>query len=380
MFKSHIIKDNMLPELKPFFESNYAAIAFSSSDYFIPYLTVALNSLVENADKNTNYDIFIFTKDASEQNQKHVKEFITRGNISVRFINVIDYFQELKLPTHGHIGIETYFRFIMPPCLKNFERFLYLDADILIKDDVNKLYSIDMQNKPIAATHDNMLTASINSRGFKEFYPYIKEKLGLDDIERYFQAGVMLFDVKQFNENSCSETLINMVKDFQYYILDQDALNEFYKTNYHCFGGEWNWQPLQNHMKELGYMVHMNPRVREKYLAIANPKIIHYSDANKPWLDPSEDNAIDWWLYARGTPFYETLLGRMGEKIHLSGIKERENKYEKYLPYLARYKTNKSKYFKYRIMSKITWGKRRSDYKMKKNSVKHELNLVNEMI
>lgn len=373
-------------ELEPFFDGNYATVAFASSDYFVPYLTVALNSLVAHADKNTNYDIFVFTKDATEEKQKYVKDFITRENVSVRFVNVIDYFEQLKLPIHGHIGIETYFRFVMPPCLKNFDRVLYLDADLIVLDDVNKLYSMDMQGRPIAATHDCMLTASINSRGFKEFYPYVRDKLGLDDIERYFQAGVMLFDIKQFNEGGCSEKLINMVKGYQYYILDQDALNEFYKTNYFGFESEWNWQPLQKHMKELGYMEHMNPRVRERYLAVKNPRIIHYSDANKPWFDPDEDKAVEWWFYAKDTPFYEVILKRMYERTlsekmsKIEHVPAEENGFKKYIPYIAKYQENKSRYFKYRILSKLTWGKRRARYKQKKNQAKYEINMVKEAV
>lgn len=366
----------MMSEIKPFFQDNYATIAFSSSNYFIPYLTVALNSLVANADKNTNYDIFVFTKDASEQNQKYVKEFITRENVSVRFINVVEYFNQINLPINGHISVETYFRFIMPPCLKNFERFLYLDADILIMDDINKLYSIDMQGKPIAATDECMLTASINSRdGQKEYYEYVKDRLGLDDIERYFQAGVMLFDIKLFNEGGCSETLINMVRNFKYHILDQDALNEFYKTNYHWFGNEWNWQPLQKHMKELGYLKNMNPNIRNKYLAITDPKIIHYSDANKPWFDPCEDKAVEWWAYAKNTPFYEVILDRMYRRLFAG-----KSDYTDYIPYIVKYQKNKADYFKYRILSKITWGERRARHKAKKNRACYEMKMAEQIV
>ncbi|CAK7067475.1 glycosyltransferase family 8 protein [Saezia sanguinis] len=362
-----------MDEIKPFFQDNYATLAFSSSDYFIPYLTVTLKSIVDNSDEHTNYDIIIFSKDASEANKKYVIDFISRKNISVRFVNVKEYFKNLKLYTAAHITIETYFRLVIPLFLKNFDRVLFLDADLIITDDINKLYSMDIKGYPIAATEECLFSAHIRLYG-KEAIDYVHKKLGLSDLDTYFQAGVMLFDVKKFSEFNYSTKLMEMVTNFNYNILDQDALNELFNNNYYRFGNEWNWPPMQKHMKELKYIEKMSPNIRAKYLAVTDPKIIHYADKNKPWLDPNEDMAVTWWDYARTTPYYELILYRMNENLYA-----KKGEYEEYIAYTIRYQENKSNYLKYRILSKITFGKRRARHKRKKQEARYELQKANEI-
>ena len=47
---------------------------------------------------------------------------------------------------------------------------------------------------------------------------------------------------------------------------------------------------------------------KEYAVAHANPMIIHYAGFKKPWYDPTEDYAQEFWKYARKTVYYEELL------------------------------------------------------------------------
>lgn len=48
-----------LINIYPAFEKNNIPIVFESSNYFIPYLSVALLTLIENTTDENNYDIII---------------------------------------------------------------------------------------------------------------------------------------------------------------------------------------------------------------------------------------------------------------------------------------------------------------------------------
>ena len=47
-----------------------------------------------------------------------------------------------------------------------------------------------------------------------------------------------------------------------------------------------------------------------------NPHIIHYAGPEKPWLYPEMDFGIEFWKYAKKSPYYECMLSRM--VIHYS--------------------------------------------------------------
>lgn len=358
----------------PFFKNNYAALAFSSSNFFIPYLTVTLNSIFKNSDKNTNYDIFIFSKDASEENKNYVINFFKKENISIRFIDVSLIFKSLKLHTAAHITIETYFRLIIPDLLRNFDRVLFLDSDLIITDDINKLYNMDMQGYPIGATEECLFSASMNIVG-DDARTYVKNRLKLEDPDTYFQAGVLLFDIKKLNDMNYSSQSIKMANEFKYHIMDQDILNQLFNKNYFRFDNEWNWPPMQKHMKELDYVNMMSPNIRKKYLAVTNPKIIHYADKNKPWLDTSEDMAVIWWSYARNTPFYEVIIQRLSQHLITKEVSEVAN-----IKTYIEYQKNLKKYKKYSFFAQITFGKRKKRHLSKRDEAKKALESMKSKI
>ena len=58
----------MINSIKPIFDKNYIPIGFATDDNFVPYLYVAMSSLISNADENNNYDINILYSKLNEHN------------------------------------------------------------------------------------------------------------------------------------------------------------------------------------------------------------------------------------------------------------------------------------------------------------------------
>lgn len=301
---------NKIKELDIVFDKNVIPITFASSDYFAPYLGITLQSIIEKSDDNYNYDCVVFTKDMSEFNKNQLSEICDRPNFSIRFVNVKEIFKDLNLYAPGHITIETYFRLVIPLFMKKYSKILFLDSDLLILEDVKNLFNIDIKDCAIAATEECLMSALLGIFG-KKAVKYMYETLKLKDHDKYFQAGVMIMNIDYFNEHNCSIKLMEMVSNFNYNIVDQDALNELLNDKCYWLPNEWNYPPLQKHMKDAKYLENMSDFIRAKYLAVKEPKILHFADREKPWFDPTEDFAAEWWVIARKSPFYEEIIRRM---------------------------------------------------------------------
>ena len=81
-----------LKEIKPLkkvFNDKCIPIAFSSSDYFAPYLSVTISSLLKNANPNMNYDLVVFHKDMTPKTAKILTEAFKKSNVSLRFFDFI---------------------------------------------------------------------------------------------------------------------------------------------------------------------------------------------------------------------------------------------------------------------------------------------------
>lgn len=107
------------------------------------------------------------------------------------------------------------------------ERVLYLDADVLIRDDLGALWNTDLNGKPIGTVRDV---------GFP---------MGHDDMERspYFNAGVLLMDLAHIRGTvNVLRTAAEAFLDAKY--ADQDALNTHFRDAWHPLPMKWNAQGL----------------------------------------------------------------------------------------------------------------------------------------
>lgn len=359
--------------LEPIFKSNYVTVAFSCSDYYVPYLAVCLSSITLNSNREHNYDIIIFNRDISDNNQKKLKSLVDRSNISLRFLSLPDELitSHLKedLTKGAHFSIETYFRIFLPQFLSAYNKFVYLDADILVLNDIFLLNDIDLEGNTIAACIDSNMAGNYNI-DYHGVRSYFKNVLLLESPYKYFQAGVMIFDAEKFRNNDCQNQLIDLIGKIKTKCADQCIFNAFFKTRIKHLDLHWNCQTEYAELKSLKLNLAIpEPIYKEYQKARKNPSIIHYAGYVKPWFFVDEDMSDTWWEHAKKTPFYHILLDRLMEfksKNQLQGV--------------TNYTKIKRLYLKYKILSMITFGKKREHYNNKKNIFKQKRNAIRDFL
>ena len=117
-------------------------IFFAVNDAFVKYMCTALESLKEYVSTDTVYDIQILYSSLSNDNQTILKSYETY-NVKVDFYNVESYFPA-DLKENGRWSKEIYYRLIIPYIFTDLEKALYLDADIIFREDPKKLYDVDI--------------------------------------------------------------------------------------------------------------------------------------------------------------------------------------------------------------------------------------------
>ena len=172
--------------------------------------------------------------------------------------------------TPGHSLTEAaYYRIYMAQRLMQDEggRALYVDSDTCIGPGIFELLDIDLKGMPLGARAELPLPeirrAAVN--------------LGIDP-DRYFNSGVLLFDLDHPQQESSLLRAVDMAQNQQEMLtfLDQCALNVAFKDRV-CLLPQ-----------------HFNAFVRERTApgdAGDQPVIWHYLDRPKPW-DPVYDGAI----------------------------------------------------------------------------------------
>lgn len=300
-----------LPEIKPAFDTNNIAIACSSSQQYVPYLSVWLKSLLEHTNKKYNYDILVFEREISEQNKAILSNMIDKPNCSLRFINPLPYIKNKKVKIPSNYALECIFRVLSSLILKEYSKVIFTDIDMVIQRDFSELANFDLNEKPLAACKDLVWGALLNYP-FADWKNYCNNILKLDEPYKYYNTGVMVINVKKWNQKKYTADIMDLLEKQEFKILEQDALNHYFKDNIEYLDTCWNYNIESIHFKRINLFYYM-PLVNKKQYEVdgKNPAVIHWAGESKPWLFPDEEMANIWWQYARQSPFYEEILARL---------------------------------------------------------------------
>ena len=293
-----------------FENSNAIPLVFASNDAFAPVCAVAIKSVLMSSDPNRNYDIIILHKDIVIQTQYWIRKCLEEfNNAHITFYNTTSIIERYDLRPSNHITIETYYRFLIPDILPDYDKVLYLDCDLICRDDISKLYDTDLGDKWIGATLDPDMQGQLSLN--KNTRKYVVDVLNLKNPYEYFQAGVLLLNTKELRKQYRTEQWLKFASQ-PYRYGDQDILNKYCQG--HVLNLELKWNLLidcENFRVPVLIEASPNALRLEYHKARKNPSIIHYAGFQKPWNTPNCDLYPYFWEIARTTLFYEYLIGSM---------------------------------------------------------------------
>ncbi len=331
------VKDSALTKmaLSPAFQSKNIAAVFSTNEQYIPFLGVAIYSLIENADENYNYDIIVLSNEIGSKLKKLCTLADGADNVSIRLYDttyLLDSLPNKIFHVEGYVPVETYTKCFIADILIGYERCLYLDSDIVILDDIRHLHNIDLKGHAIGASvnvanvHAAFSKKIIKQRRFDD---YLFNELGVMDYSQYFQAGVLLLDMKKLDRMNMRKLMLDALKEIREPIFfDQCIFNRIFYGDVCFFSTTWNhvW-----YLQQYSYLRCSIPD--EVFFDYARgrvePKIIHYAGKDKPQYQLGWKLAEHFWKYAYASPFLGEIKSDVMKKSNeLAQILKHEDSFE----------------------------------------------------
>jgi lipopolysaccharide biosynthesis glycosyltransferase len=352
--------------------TNTIPIVFSSSDNYAPYLGVCIKSLIEHSSPENYYEIFIINEDISEKHKNQIISMQTK-NILIQFVDIKPFLENIALNIFTvklHFTITTYYKFFLQKIFTNYDKLVFLDCDIVILRDIKELLNIDIGDNYFGVTRDMYVIYSLVQNKTAE-YNYYHNVLGLENHENYFNAGCLICNIKKMKEDNLTERLIDKLCEIKHpRFADQCILNAVCQKKVKYIPSNWNYTWHISFIDD--YELYLPSPYIEQYLdAKNNPYIIHFTSGKKPWLNPSLPKSDIWWGYARRTPFYEEILYRcfLQQQFNIQQLRDAIN-----------YKENYLRYWRYKILSKITLGKTHKKYNEKRKAYKEKLHQARKFL
>ena len=191
-------------------------IAIALNDNFMFPTKVMLHSLCRHASRPIRF--ILMYNELSEKNREVLRGIAESFGCTMQEVLIEkDWFREASLCDNPLLSIETYYR-IMLPYIADEEKILWLDGDIIVRDDIAQLYDSDISDYYIAACVD---IGEDDGRRDQ-----IKKQLGISD-QVYFNAGILLMNNKKIGEEISRETFFDAISRYKEILkcADQDILN-----------------------------------------------------------------------------------------------------------------------------------------------------------
>lgn len=246
-------------------------IAFACDEGYSKHVAVVMQSILINAVTEDRHEFHILTMNLSLDAENRLLEVATRGKATL-LVHRLTAERLAGFPT-ASLPLETYLRLLLPDLLPEYDKILYLDADLLVLDSLSNLWNFPIGDKAVGAAIDTLTI--LKGTALEHF-----KALQLPDKHSYFNAGVLLLNLKVLREIQLLEIVKKWTAKHADLMInsDQDALNAILVGNVSYFHLRWNLQaPLIIPIK-LGWKCS-----QEHEKAVAEPGIIHYVSYRKPW-------------------------------------------------------------------------------------------------
>lgn len=278
---------------------NIIPIAFSTDNNYVIPLTVTIYSMLENADENTHYNIFVLTDNQLTNESKKTILLLDEcyNNCSLEFIILDNIFDNLEFKFHFTKAI--CYRLMLGSLLPNHDKCIYLDCDIIVKKDLTQLFNTDLSAHYVA--------------GLKDFPAIVcsgqqyADKIGIPEISQYINSGVLVLNLDKIREDELELKFLTLAQSKKFEYVDQDIINIVCYNNIKHLEFKYNLQPSYLNLgKNKKFIV--TEEILECFSldeinnALNDNFITHYSAVIKPWKDKYCIFGEVWWQYYESSP------------------------------------------------------------------------------
>ncbi len=277
-------------------------IVLASDENYIFPAAVAIASALQNAEESTKYQFFLLvSQDTADECRNFMYQLEKQfPQLELSFIIVDDNMFENATIALDYTTIPTYYRLAIADILKEYDKCIYLDCDVLVMADLSLLYMTDICDFYLGGVRD-----------WDQYSDHCRE-LKLPTLDYYINAGVLVMNLRKIREDQMFLTFQQHM-DKGYPFADQDVLNVCCWDKIKILPTTYNLQSVDfGQGEELGeqtdyYINGSKTGVRGK--------IIHYaSGIVKPWNNFRFCGCREWWYYAgclSDTPQYQHYFGKL---------------------------------------------------------------------
>ncbi len=244
--------------------SEHIPIFCATDENYAPFTSMMMKSLLAHTKSFVDFYVMdggIKTKTKSLI-KKDLKQF---SNKKIHYVDMSKY-DLSRFPNLGHFSVNTFARYFVPEIAPDFKKVIYMDVDIIVKQDIQELFDQDMNGHEIAGTPCDFNEISMTTQ-IKRIYP----EANIESV--CFSAGMLLMDIPKLRKMNYTANAIRLTETLYKRLCypDQDVLNIIFENNFKHLDYRFDFIHTT-----LAKIQKTRPEIRT-----IDPLMIHYT--LKPW-------------------------------------------------------------------------------------------------
>lgn len=296
---NHIIVEDKLRDTNPV----PVVIAFTPN-YFIPAST-CLYSIFASLDTEEQMHVICLLSEELPDRLKQEIQLIGGERAQYSFINLQGRLQNIYIDAK-YTEVASY-RLLLPDLLPEYDKVMYIDCDIIVRNNLVKLYrSVDLGNHYLAAVFEAPMDFQLGHLKVIGCHP-----------DEYVNSGFLIMNLELMRRDNMVEKFIDASKADYLEFPDQDVLNQLCKKRI------LGLPPFYNSIRTF-YLPQYKQYFLKKYteqdwVDVHRHGTVHYTGA-KPWNCLTVEFQL-WWQYYELLPEEIKKEWKVNSKVHfLSGL------------------------------------------------------------
>ena len=263
-------------------------IFFTIDDSYAPFLAVALNSAIKNSDPQRNYKAIVLYQDLGADNISRLQALQTE-NFKIELMPIRANMEALDDRMSNRLRCDyftltIYFRLFIPSMFPQYDKGIYIDSDVVLTDDIAKLFDGDIGENYIGACND------LSIADIPPLVAYTEKAVGVNAKE-YINSGVLLMNLKKMRDDDLEGHFLALLNEYHFDSIapDQDYLNAM--CNGKIYYLEEKWDTMPNDAKPM----------------LTETSLIHYNLFSKPWCYDGIQYEEQFWNYAQDCGFIDEI-------------------------------------------------------------------------
>ena len=251
-------------------------VVFCFDDSYANYAAVAAFSVLMHA--TAPVKLYCIAPKGSAQGVRKLRQVATRFGCEIREILADDsHFQGWK--TRDHLKLPVYLRLLIPDLVDE-KRVIYLDADLIVRDDLSALLATPFRDDAVLA-------------GVVDMFDGSDTKISRAKGDPYLNVGVMVLELEKLRRDGffrkCGEVRATYADSIVWPC--QDIVNKYAEGRKIAVDRRWNRLVLPQRTGKDEWQTLIKGK---------DSAILHFVNSTKPWSAWCNPRVAEfWWGYAR---------------------------------------------------------------------------------